>query len=226
MFTLNKVVPWGRSFDEYGRMFALTDQDLEGTILGCGDGPASFNAEGTRRGLTIVSCDPLYRVDAAAIRTQIDSTYEQIMEQMRRNMSDYVWTTIPSLDALGHTRLQAMQTFLSDYDGGKAQRRYIDAELPTLPFDTASFDLAVCSHLLFLYSMQLTSEFHRAALDELCRVAREVRMFPLVELGGTPSPHVEPVRAHLVSRGFDVSIETVDYEFRRGANQMMRVLQR
>ena len=74
--------------------------------------------------------------------------------------------------------------------------------------------------------MQLTSEFHRAALDELCRVAREVRMFPLLELSGTPSPHVEPVRARLVSRGFDVLIETVDYEFRRGANQMMRVLRR
>jgi len=177
MFTLNKVVPWGRSFDEYGRMFALTNQDLEGTILGCGDGPASFNAEGTRRGFTIVSCDPLYRFDGAAIRTQIESTYEQIMEQMRRNMSDCVWTTIPSLDALRHTRLRAIQTFLSDYDRGKAQRRYIDAELPTLPFDTASFDLAVCSHLLFLYSMQLTNDFHRAALDELCRVAREVRMF-------------------------------------------------
>jgi len=158
-------------------MFALTNQDLEGTILGCGDGPASFNAEGTRRGFTIVSCDPLYRFDGAAIRTQIESTYEQIMEQMRRNMSDCVWTTIPSLDALRHTRLRAIQTFLSDYDRGKAQRRYIDAELPTLPFDTASFDLAVCSHLLFLYSMQLTNDFHRAAelsSRTFCTFAREV----------------------------------------------------
>ena len=98
------------------------------------------------------------------------------MEQMRRNMSDYVWTTIPSLDALRHTRLRAIQTFLSDYDRGKAQRRYIDAELPTLPFDTASFDLAVCSHLLFLYSMQLTNDFHRAAelsSRTFCTFARE-----------------------------------------------------
>ena len=55
MFTLDKVVPWGRSFDEYRRMFALTDADLRGRILGCGDGPAAFNAEATRLGMRVTS---------------------------------------------------------------------------------------------------------------------------------------------------------------------------
>ncbi len=59
MFTLDKVVPWGRSFDEYQQLFALTPADLERRILGCGDGPAAFNAEATRRGARVVSCDPL-----------------------------------------------------------------------------------------------------------------------------------------------------------------------
>jgi hypothetical protein len=40
MFTLETVVPWGRSFDEYRRMFALSDDALQGRILGCADGPA------------------------------------------------------------------------------------------------------------------------------------------------------------------------------------------
>ena len=43
-FTLDRIVPWGRTFDEYRAMFALSTTDLEGRILGCGDGPASFNA--------------------------------------------------------------------------------------------------------------------------------------------------------------------------------------
>jgi hypothetical protein len=37
---LSEVIPWGRSFEEYRRVFALTDEDLAGRILGCGDGPA------------------------------------------------------------------------------------------------------------------------------------------------------------------------------------------
>lgn len=42
-FALADVVPWGRTFEEYCAMFALTAADLRGRILGCGDGPAAFN---------------------------------------------------------------------------------------------------------------------------------------------------------------------------------------
>lgn len=56
MFTLEQVVPWGRSFDEYCHMFALSSDDLALRILGCGDGPASFNAGATRRGMAVTSC--------------------------------------------------------------------------------------------------------------------------------------------------------------------------
>ena len=49
-FTLEKIVPWGRSFDEYISMFSLSANDLKKKILGCGDGPASFNAELTKIG--------------------------------------------------------------------------------------------------------------------------------------------------------------------------------
>ena len=53
-FTLETVVPWGRSFDEYRRMFALTDSEIGQRILGCADGPASFNAELTAAGGTVI----------------------------------------------------------------------------------------------------------------------------------------------------------------------------
>ncbi len=36
------VVPWGRSYDKYLRMFDLGETDINKKILGCSDGPASF----------------------------------------------------------------------------------------------------------------------------------------------------------------------------------------
>lgn len=204
-------------------MFALTDADLNGRILGCADGPAAFNAEATRQGGQIVSCDPLYRFDAHAIRERIDQTYAQIMDQLPEHVGEYVWTQIASIEDLGIIRMRAMAIFLDDYAAGCATGRYIDAELPDLPFPAASFDLAVCSHFLFLYSTQLTQAFHLAALDALCRVASEVRIFPVLALEGRPSPYLEAALAHMEARGFNVSIEAVHYEFLRGANQMMRV---
>src|SRR5574337_1283892 len=98
MFTLDQVVPWGRSFDEYRRMFTLSDADLRLRILGCADGPASFNAEATRRGSTVVSSDPLYRLEAVRIRNRIAVTYDHVLDQTRRNAEEFdgcVWNATP-----------------------------------------------------------------------------------------------------------------------------------
>jgi hypothetical protein len=225
VFTLDRVLPWGRSFEEYCRMFAVTDADLQRHILGCGDGPASFNAEAARRGGHVVSCDPLYRFERTAIEERIEATFDEVIEQTRRNAHEFVWgPEIRDVEELGRIRMAAMQAFLADFDRGKAAGRYVDAELPVLPFPDDTFDLALCSHLLFLYSRQLGETFHRAALVELCRVAPEVRVFPLLALGGEPSPFVESGGRTLREAGFEVSIETVRYEFQRGGNQMMRIL--
>jgi SAM-dependent methyltransferase len=223
MFTLEQVVPWGRSFDEYRRMFALSDNDLKRRILGCGDGPASFNAEATRRGAAVISCDPIYQWDSVDIRQRITATYDQIIDQTRRNVDGFVWDSIPSVDELGRVRMAAMQVFLDDLSRGKAEGRYVEGALPTLPFANSSFDLVVCSHLLFLYSVQLGEEFHREAIQELCRVAHEVRIFPLLALSGERSPYVDGSVAEVRAAGREVSIENVPYEFQRGGNQMMRI---
>ena len=224
MFTLSSVVPWGRSYDEYVRMFALTAADLGGRILGCGDGPASFNAEATRRGARVVSSDPLYQFDAAQIRQRIDETATEVLEQARRNAHEFVWNeVIPDIDALKHVRMSAMEAFLGDYTQGLGEGRYVNAGLPSLPFADGAFDLALCSHFLFLYSAQHDAAFHVQSLRELGRVAREIRVFPLLALGGQPSPHLGAVRNALVPDGWQISIERVPYEFQRGGNEMLRV---
>ena len=211
MFTLDKVVPWGRSFDEYQRMFALTETDLGLglKIVGCGDGPANFNAEATRRGSTVISCDPIYRYDVDQLQERIAATYEQILGQTRRNATEFVWNVIRSVEELGQVRMAAMNDFLDDYLAGRAHGRYIDAELPDLPFSDLSFDLALCSHFLFLYTTQLGDSFHWRAIREMCRVATEVRIFPLLALGAVPSPLVEPMAAEFGGQGFNVWIEGI-----------------
>jgi len=224
MFTLDKVVPWGRSFDEYCRMFSLTDEDLAGRIVGCADGPAGFNTQATRRGARVVSCDPIYAFSTSEIRSRIDATSHDIVEQTRQNRHEFVWTSIASPEELLVARLQAMELFLVDYDRGKAEGRYVAAELPRLPFEDRSFDLAVCSHFLFLYSEQLGEPFHHTAIKEMCRVAREVRIFPLLALGGIGSSYVAPIADSLRQLGYSVLIERVPYEFQRGANKMMRII--
>ncbi len=222
-FTLDTIVPWGRSFDEYVAMFALTNNDLQKHILGCGDGPAAFNATLTAQGGRVTSIDPLYQCSAHDIRQRINETYDTVLAQTRNNQHEFVWKSIHSVEELGQIRLAAMNDFLADYERGKQQARYLAHELPQLPFANQQFDLAICSHLLFLYSEQLSLAFHFEAILELCRVANEVRIFPLLELGAKPSRHLQTVADMLEKQGYNIIVRKVNYEFQRGGNQMMQI---
>ena len=222
-FTLNEIVPWGRSYEEYRDMFALSEENLSERILGCADGPASFNAGLTAQGGAVVSVDPLYRFSREEIRSRIDQVFDTVLTETRKNAHEFVWKTILSVDHLGQTRRKAMDDFLDDYHEGQEEGRYIDASLPEIPFREKEFDLALCSHYLFLYSPHLSLDFHLRSIRELCRVAREVRIFPLLELGAVPSRHLEDVQKKLREQEYTVSIISVDYEFQRGGNLMMKV---
>ena len=220
---LSQVVPWGRTLAEYEGMFALSRRDLAKNILGCADGPASFNAEMTARGHQVVSCDPIYVLSERELRLRFGATYATMMGQMPAKRGNFVWDTIPSIEALGEMRRTAMETFICDFGSSKRGSRYIASALPHLAIADKAFDLALCSHFLFLYSEHLSEAFHLAALRELCRVAREVRVFPLLDLNGRISPHLEPALRALRREGLNATVQTVPYEFVKGANKMLAI---
>lgn len=222
-FILKQIVPWGRSFNEYVKMFALSEQDLKKRFIGCGDGPASFNSVLTQRGGVVISVDPIYQFSGNEIKKKINETYDEIIEQTRKNKDEFVWKHISSVEELGRIRLEAMHIFLSDYENGLKEKRYVNATLPMLPFCDKEFDIALCSHFLFLYSEQLDMDFHIKSIRELCRVANEVRVFPLLELGAKKSRHIESVINALRNDGVEVRVQKVPYEFQKGGNEMLRI---
>lgn len=220
---LENVVPWGRTLTEYRAMFALSDEDLGKPILGCSDGPASFNAEMTALGHSVVSVDPIYAFTAVQIEARVRETYPIIIEQVANKPDDFVWDVIKSPTELGELRMTAMHSFLADFEDGLGNGRYLPAELPHLPFEDSQFDLALCSHFLFLYSDHFDAEFHIASVRELLRIGNEVRIFPLLDLNGQSSAHLSTVVDTLRTDGFDVAIEKVGYEFQRGGNEMLKI---
>jgi len=222
-FTLSEVVPWGRAFEEYVSMFSLSPADLNRHILGCSDGPAEFNSRLSAQGGKIVSVDPIYEFTAGEIEKRINETYELVLAQTRKNKDQFVWDTISSVDELGQIRMSAMRSFLQDFEKGKAVGRYRMGSLPRLSFDDKEFDLALCSHFLFLYSEQFSQEFHLSSMKELCRVAREVRIFPILELDSTPSRHFKSLITALNRNHYAPEVKKVSYEFQKGGNEMLIV---
>ncbi|MBQ0782936.1 MAG: SAM-dependent methyltransferase [Amphritea sp.] len=204
-------------------MFSLSESDLGKSILGCGDGPASFNSELTSQGGNVISIDPSYCFNSQQLQSRISEVYDEVMPQMHTNKDKYIWESIPTVEELGAIRVSAMEKFIADYVQGKKEGRYIEASLPNLTFSDKQFDLALCSHYLFLYSEQVSLNEHIKSLIELCRVAKEVRVYPLLALNGELSPHLSNVMSELNELGFSVSLVNVEYQFQKGATQMLVV---
>lgn len=220
---LAEVVPWGRTLAEYKLMFDLSKAELNSRILGCGDGPASFNAEMTELGYSVVSIDPIYKFSAAQIKQRVQEAYDPIISQVKQNADRYIWKNFRDADALGAAGLAAMEKFSLDYETGKVEGRYRCQSLPSLELADHEFELCVCSHLLFMYSEQLSLDFHIASICELLRVSSEVRIFPLLRLDGKISGHLDAVIQEVSSKGFNVQIQPVDYELQKGGNQMLKI---
>ena len=222
-FKYESIVPWGRSYDEYVKMFDLTNDDLNKYILGCGDGPASFNSIHTSKMKKCISIDPIYQFTKIQIENKIRDTFNNVIGQTSDNIDKFNWNKIKNVDELLRIRMNAMNVFLNDYENGLKENRYIYAELPKLPFDDNEFDLVISAHFLFFYSDNLSLEFHKNSIKEMLRVANEVRIFPIVDVNSNISTHYKEINSWLTTKGISSCLEKVNYEFQKGGNTMLKI---
>ena len=126
---------------------------------------------------------PIYAFSTDEIRRRVEDSHETVISQVRTIQRASSGTTSRTRTILVEPAWLRCAASWKTSRKGKAEGRYVTASLPSLPFENGQFDLALCSHLLFLYSAQLSLDFHRASIEELLRVASEVRAVPPSELG-------------------------------------------
>lgn len=207
-------------------MFALTPEELATCrFLGAADGPAGFNAELTARGGRVISTDPIYRFTRLELRQRIDETTETVIRKVRERRDGFHWEDgdYPSPEALREARLSAMSLFLNDYETGLEEGRYVDAELPCLPFEDNAFDIALCSHYLFLYSEIIDFEAHLAAITELLRLAPQVRIYPVVNIDSSLSRWLEPVLEKLKRADYQTELIPVPTRVLRNSYKTLKI---
>ncbi len=202
-------------------MFSLTDADLQKRIIGCGDGPASFNAEMAELGKSVVSFDPIYCFSCEEIRSRFEDSVDSVIGQVRASPESWTWKYHRNPEHLLQNRRKALGLFLNDFEKGKSEARYEWGEFPVVKYADQQFDLAVCSHFLFLYSAHFSYEFHLSAVLEMCRIANDVRIFPILTLMQDKSPYLVPIIEFLRNTGITAEVRAVDYELQRNGNQAL-----
>lgn len=224
-FDFGGAVPaWGRCAAEYEAFFALSDVPETARVLDCGGGTSSFAAEWGGSGRFVVAVDPIYRFSNRNLDADFERTGARMLAGARSARERFRWDQYGSPEAVLQLRRDILGNFLHDFRSPAATGRYIAGVLPALPFRSKSFDLVLCSHLLFLYSEEFSLETHLSFLRELLRVGREVRVYPLFELNGELSRHVNAVMQAFRGSARVKSVP-VPYEFRRGDSNMLRITQ-
>lgn len=212
-----------RDFGEYTAMFAVGDHDLGGGVLDCPGGGASFTASACARGIDARAVDPVYAVPPDQLAPRLEQEVRRGSAYARSHADRYVWDFFVDPDGLARRRAESVRRFVADR--WAHPERYVAASLPRLPVDDASVDLVLSSHLLFTYADRLDQGFHLAALMEMARVARrEVRVYPLLDhTGDSRQRLLDGLLAELQERALPAELRAVDYEFQRGARQMLVV---
>lgn len=212
-----------RSFAEYVAFFGLDSEELPTRVLDCSAGASSFVAEALARGVDAVASDPVYGLTEDALTDRTNSGLPSGNAMIDANSDRFVFDWYQTAQCRAEIRRAALTTFQEHHRAHPD--RYIAAALPDLPFASSTFDLALCSHLLFTWATHLDESWHLAALIELCRVAEEVRVFPLVLQGtGQPVEFLPSLRTRLHNQfGITSEIVSVPYEFQVGAHHMLKL---
>lgn len=219
--TTTPLIPcWVHHLDDYRRMFDLQEDDLKRSVLDYPASVSSFNAEMHRLGFDhVVSADAHYDLTPLDMSKHVDQIIQKLSGQLEQYMNYIQLEKDETFEDILSAWNHHAKLFASDYSIGKNQGRYQQAALPHLPFEDFQFELALCPDLLFRDKTAVPEQ----VLRELCRVAHEVRIFPLLNDQGEISKEMGPAMLALQNKDYGIEVRSVPYQLLKGSNAMLRV---
>jgi len=214
-----------RSYEEYVRMFALTEADLaQGSILDVAGGASSFTAEAIERGFNAMAVDPLFHYSADELARHASQEIETSTAKIIQIQESFDWSYYGHPAEHRERRIRSAERFITDYKCNTSH--YIFAQLPELPFEDDAFQHVLCSHFLFLYADQFDHAFHRASIEELlrvCAVGGRVLIYPLKSLQWAGYPAMESLVQELEVAGHKVSFKSSQLPFIPGSSEFLEI---
>ena len=215
---------WGESYENVINMFDLDDIDLKKSILDCMGPPSSFTPLARKAGQKVVSCSDVYGSNKEALEEKVPEILRQTLSIIGDNPDRFVGSAIGTTKEYSEKLKSSLDIFFKTYNDDFKEDLYSSESLPVLnDFNASEFGLVICRHFLFKENANFTVDFHVRCIKEMCRVAKECRIFPLVGANSEPAKILPEVMKALQDEGVDVEVRKVSYELRRNANAMLRV---
>ncbi len=222
---MKKFVLWGHHLKDYIEMFDLSGEDLSRNILEYGSGATSFNVEMLESGHHVTSCDRMFSKSKDELMRDVFDTFDSTINEMKVKSTQYQLKSEEEIDQLITSRREGIDRFFSDYEQGVSEKRYIASnDRTSLPFNDYQFGLGLVSHHLFVNYDEQGVDEHVQLIEEMVRVAGEVRVFPLLDKNAKISSLLGPVMLELQKKQLGVEIRQVNSMLKRAGNAMLRVM--
>lgn len=208
---MRKWVLWGHQFSDYQQMFDLTSDISSQRILEFACGPTMVNRELTTKGVNIHSCDPWFEANVDEMREKFESHFQHQIHRMQTHPDAFNLKKLGGLDTFVQQRQQGFNHFFEDYPQGFQQHRYVGVSQNRLPYSNHRFDMALCANFLFADLSLQDLDFHLHWIEELLRVAHDVRIYPLTNKYGKPSELLGPVLLALQQLGIQATVQDVPF---------------
>jgi hypothetical protein len=204
-------------------MFDLSELSFTMRFLEYQSGPSAFQAELRQQAAHLVSYDSWFNLNKATLAAEILNSFDTRLTQITARQEEFDLRRYGRLEDLVAYRRLGVEKFLQDYDLGHAEGRYLSMPAGTLPFQDFFYDYALSAHHFFSLIVPQTVDYHVQHIRELARIAKEVRIFPLVDANGRPSPLLGPVLLALQQNNYGVEVREVSYHLQPKGNAMLRI---
>ena len=212
---------WGRTLEDYNAMFNLKPLSNSINIVSIADGPSTVNLELRNKGFNFKSVDPVYGFSLDEIERYFSESFEYNKTFFYNNKDKFVFGDSIEITKILSKRKETYESFIQDFKINKAD--YIVGSLPALPFSNQSFDLCLCSNFLFLFDDSFDLNFHFLSIQEMLRISKELRIFPIYNRQGNTSVFFNRVLDFLNERGYIWSLQESKYEIYKGQHNYLQI---
>jgi hypothetical protein len=221
---MRKLVLWGHDWQDYREMFDLSSDYDDKKILEYGSGPSAVNAERTALGQEIVSIDSLFALEDTPFVDRVTQIFNDMASVIKQDAQCFEFKHNGSLSELIEVRRAGMARCFADYHAGRLAHRYQAFPLNNrLSFADFSWDIAVSSHYFFPKIVDADPLIQVGEIKELLRVAKEVRIFPLIDRYGQTAPMLGPTLLALQQANYGLEVREVPYHLQKTGNAMLRI---
>jgi hypothetical protein len=217
----NHISVWGRTLDEYIKMFNLDNLTESTKILSIADGPSTFNLQLRQMGINVTSVDPIYSLTIKELKDVFEKSFLFNKQLFTENPNSFNFKNEKEMKQLLAKRRSTFDSFIIDFEQHRENYHY--GKLPSLEFQDNNFDLCVCSNLLFIFDHIFNLDFHIKSIKEMLRLSAEVRIFPLYNIHGEQSECVSGVTRFLTDNSINWEIIQNDYNVYINGNRFLKI---